>query len=254
MSDKPRSANLPCDCDQGLFDCEGRIRAHLAGNGEAGDELASKFFRLMQAVVAKRIYEERRQDRDDCFQALMEKVFGKTRDRTVLGKMEAGRWRLQDWINRTNRGPFCRWIISVAAKHVIDWNSKPLGPYVAPIDNNAPVAPPIESDSEPGPLAAISEFLGQSTPQLQKLYRLRIEQKMEWPDVALELGVRERTAHYWWKELKRGFLRTLIQQGFDDILLPSIRALLKEPSNEKAHSPKAGLVDDVDDSHNLIKS
>ena len=246
MSNKPRSANLPCACDQKLFDCEGRVRGHLAGNSEAGNELASKFFRLMQAVVAKRIYEERRQDRDDCFQALMLKVFGK--------KTKDDHWRLQDWITRTNRGPFCRWIVAVAAKHVLDWNSKPLGPYVVPIAPEGPVAPPIDSDFDPGPMAAISEFLGQSTPQLQKLYRLRIEQKMEWSDIAVELGVRERTAYNWWKEWKRGLLRSLIRQGFDDILLPVIRALLKEPSNEKADSPKAGLVGDVDDSHNLIKS
>jgi|GEM_PF-1867687 len=245
MSNKPHSKDMPCQCKQGLFDCESRVRAHLAGDSQAGNELGAKYFGLMQSIVAKRIYDTHRQDQDDCFEALVVKVFGR--------KKKDKRWRLQDWINRADRGPFCRWIVAVAIKHVIEWNRKKPKRYLNPLGDD-PVAPPIKGQLDSGIMKLVGRFVVESMPQVQRLYKLKAEQNLEWSDIAMELGVHEKTAYNWWKEFQRGLLRMLMQQGFDDILLPSIRAALKMPIVAKLDRPKDDLVEDVDDSHNVVTS
>ncbi len=246
MSNKPRSKDMPCECRQGIFDCESRVRAYLAGDSTAGHELGSKYVGLMQAIVAKRIYDTHRQDQDDCFEALVLKVFGqKERDQ---------RWRLQDWINRTDRGPFCRWIVAVAIRHVIDWNRKKPSRHLNLLGNDDAVAPSVAGQFDSSIMKLIGGFVGESMPQVQRLYKLKAEQNLEWSDIAVELGVHWKTAYNWWKEFQRGLLRTLMQQGFEDILLPSVRAALKVPIVAKLDRPKDDLVDDVDDSHNVVTS
>ena len=224
MSKTPRPPNDLCHCARGDFNCEELVRRHLAGDRDAGNELASKFQGLIQATVKKRIRADQRQDYEDCAQALMMKVFGKTSD---------GRFRLQDWLDRPDRGPFCYWILAVTVRHVIDWNAKPIGPMDG-LEEFDPVAPIQEPDLEPGPMATIFEFLGQAAPKYQKLFRLRHDQHLEWKEIALELGVIDKTAYNWNKELKHLFLKVLAQKGFDILVASVLRRLLDNDTSSNA--------------------
>lgn len=201
-------ARSVCDCSQGVFDCAGLVRRHLEGDRDAGNQLVEKFGRLMQAIVTKRLRRDQRQDAEDCYQELMLKVFGTTQD---------GRWRLQAWLQKSDRGPFCFWLLVVAGKHAIDWSRRsratPIhgGEHIekVPDKREGPIG------IEPGQLAATYECLSQVDAKFQKLFRLRIEQKLPWDQVAEQLCVSERTVFNHWAELQRMFLAYLKQKGFD---------------------------------------
>ena len=196
-------ARSVCDCSQGVFDCAGLVRRHLEGDRDAGNQLVEKFGRLMQAIVTKRLRHDQRQDAEDCYQDLMLKVFGTTQD---------GRWRLQDWLQKSNRGPFCFWLMVVAGKHVIDWNRRPPRPLNGWEGDHADPPPP-SSPPPDGAEEAVKECLAQLDAQIPELFRQAFKQWVSalarkdnlvvLEKIARELGVTEQVVSKSWRSFQR---------------------------------------------------
>jgi RNA polymerase sigma factor (sigma-70 family) len=89
------------DCDCPPYDCAGRVGLYLAGNREAGDELARKFEPLVRRIVQRILGPEHREEWEDACQAIFLRLFAN------LAKWE-------------QRCPFCKWLAVVAARRAID--------------------------------------------------------------------------------------------------------------------------------------
>ncbi len=195
-----------CHCYQGTFDCRDLVQRHLSGEREAGNALVLKFQQCIHAKITKAIRWDQRQDAEECVQEFWAKMFGQTAD---------GRWRLQDWLLKDPPSRFCAWLRLCAKRHVIDWNLKKITELTG-IDIEGTIGGRNDHDEpEPGPLAAVYECLSQVSPEYQKLFRLRIEEQLEWANIARELGVCEKTAFNRWNNLLGLQQKYLKLKGFD---------------------------------------
>ena len=191
--------------------CAALVERHLSsdrspGEPGPGDDLVLRFQKRMQAIVNKRMRRDRRQDAEDCTQEFWAKMFGHTQD---------GRWRLLEWLNRSDRSPLCAFLCISVGYHVIDWNLRKLTELTG-IDFDGMIGGKGKQVAlEPGPLAAVYECLSQLSPGYQKLFRLRIEDHLEWATIARELGVCEKTAFNRWNNLLELLQKYLKDNGFD---------------------------------------
>jgi RNA polymerase sigma-70 factor (ECF subfamily) len=88
-----------CDCPPD--DCQGRVQAFLAGDREAGDDLARKFTPLVRAIVGRVLGLARREEWEDACQTIFLRLFS----------------NLYRWEKKC---PFCKWLAVVAARRAID--------------------------------------------------------------------------------------------------------------------------------------
>jgi len=184
---------------------ESNSRLAEADKPQAGDTLVLRFQKPIAATVTKRMRRDRRQDIEDCTQEFWAKMFGHTED---------GRWRLREWLTRIDRSPLCAFLRTSVGFHVIDWNLRKVVELTG-IDIEGISGGGSSKGDAPERLAAVYECLSQVSPEYQKLFRLRIEQQLEWANIARELGVSERTAFNRWNNLLERLRRYLKIKGFD---------------------------------------
>ncbi len=111
-----------CDCPP--YDCAGRVALYLAGDRDAGDELARKFAPLVRRIVQRVLGVARREEWEDAAQAIFLRLFA-----------NLDRWE--------QRCPFCKWLAIVAGRRALDLSK--LQPVLEPL--------PLEEIADPNPSA-----------------------------------------------------------------------------------------------------
>jgi RNA polymerase sigma factor (sigma-70 family) len=165
-----------CDCPP--YDCAERVRAYLAGDRAAGDELVRKFQPLVAGIVHRVLGPQRREEWDDACQAIFLRVF------TNLEKWE-------------HRCPFCKWLAIVAARRAIDFTR--LAPAAGPLP-----AQEIADSRTPPPDAETIERIQQAVTRFPEEWRKVWDlwtQGVRREEIARKAGKSVRTIHYWIAEM-----------------------------------------------------
>jgi RNA polymerase sigma factor (sigma-70 family) len=165
-----------CDCPP--QDCAGRVRAYLAGDRSAGDDLARKFGALVRAVVSRVLGPSRREEWDDACQTIFLRLFS----------------NLHRWEQRC---PFCKWLAVVAARRAIDLGRLPNHTGRVPLEQ-------IPDQRSPPPDAETIEQIERAVARFPEEWR----QVWEWwvqgerrEEMARRAGKSLRTIQYWLAEM-----------------------------------------------------
>lgn len=191
MSSTEATTSFPlCDCRQEpkRFDCESRISRWKTGDQLASSELIARFDPMVMYKARRGLRSDHQSEAKDCRQDVWLKVFG-------LGRKDHP--RLHVWLARNDRGPFCRWLKSLTARIVIDWNRRRLKPIPLPETLEQSKAAPVD----PASLERLRETAQELSAEFRELYQLRFEMGLEMKDVARRLGKSVETAYGWQREI-----------------------------------------------------
>lgn len=165
-----------CDCPPD--DCAAKVERYLAGDREAGDELAQKFGGLVRRIVQRVLGPSRREEWDDAVQAIFLRIFA----------------NLHKWEHRC---PFCKWLPILAGRRAIDFTRLP-GPMQPLPEAEVP-------DRRPEPLSCeiveqIERTVSTFPAEWRQVWELWTQgQKREL--IARTVGKSLRTVHYWLAEM-----------------------------------------------------
>ena len=177
-----------CECEHQQFNCPAIVQQFLNGEREAGDRLVRKFEGLVRAKVVGALGGSRSEQFEDCCQFIWIRVFGMSPSK--------GR-RLQLWLDRADRGPFCHWLRVLAVHRAVDWIRQPLVPSGLPVDEIDPAenstAPMIDDET----WSQLSRAIVELPKEFQELFRLWYVEELPWKEIATRLRISERTVFNW---------------------------------------------------------
>jgi RNA polymerase sigma-70 factor (ECF subfamily) len=165
---------IVCDCPP--YDCAGQVRLYLAGDREAGNELARKFTSLVWSIVMRVLGPARREEWEDASQVIFLRVFA----------------NLEKWEKRC---PFCKWLAIVAARRAIDC----IGMHEPVVQLT--IDPPDPSVLDPDTMDCIKTRVAGLSPELQQLFEMW-KQGLSREEMARQLGKSLRTIHYWLADIR----------------------------------------------------
>jgi RNA polymerase sigma-70 factor (ECF subfamily) len=166
-----------CDCPPD--DCAGRVRLYLAGERQAGDELARKFAPLVHSIVQRVLGAGRREHWEDACQAIFLRLF------TNLAK----------WGQRC---PFCKWLAVVAARRAIDLGRLTETPPADPllVEDLADPRPPPDRET----IEQIERAVARFPAEWRQVWDWYV-QGLPREEMARRCGKSLRTVQYWLAEM-----------------------------------------------------
>ena len=168
---------MVCLCPPG--DCKRLVTDALAGNREAGNELASKFYPLTVAIARRAFGTNRPEDVEDAVQAAMLKLV-----------RNMGKWR--------GECPFCKFASVVLGRRVIEWGRGiRLTVPLADVDPPDHRGPPVDLDL----LVKISAALNEFPPDWQQAWWL-IQDGVSQDEAGRAVGKAARTIRVWMAEIR----------------------------------------------------
>jgi RNA polymerase sigma-70 factor (ECF subfamily) len=165
-----------CDCPPD--DCAGRVKAYLAGDRAAGDELVRKFGALVRAVVVRVLGPGQRDEHDDACQTIFLRLFS----------------NLHRWEHRC---PFCKWLAVLAARRAID-----LGRLTMPTGRVALEQVPDQRPAPPDPemMERIEQAVARFPAEWRQVWQMWVQGERR-EEMARRAGRSQRTIQYWLAEM-----------------------------------------------------
>ena len=188
MRDRADEMSGYCGCEQQQFDCIANIQQFIGGTGEAGDRLVRKFEALVRAKVVDTLSGSRSQEVDDCCQFVWIRVFGRAQN---------GMRRLEQWLERTDRGPFCHWLRVVAVHRAVDWIRQPLVSSRQSVDDIDPAEKASKPAIDNETWSSLSHAIAELPTEHQELFHLWYVEELPWKEIAVRLRKSERTVFNW---------------------------------------------------------
>jgi len=145
----------------------------LAGDRDAGDDLARKFNPLVRAIVRRVLSADHHADWDDACQEVLLRVFQ----------------RLDRWEARC---PFCKWLAVVAARRAIDARDPHPNRGLPP----GPIVDPRPAPLSSGTIDRVKCALDNLDPERRRAYDLAIEGATR-KEIAQTMGKSVRTIDNW---------------------------------------------------------
>ena len=191
----PSASLPPCDCQQNLFDCRAQVQSYLAGEGESASVLISRFQGVVRGMARRGMSRADEATIDDATQAIWLKLFatGKNRQR-----------RLQEWLSRTDRPPFCAWLRYLAANRLIDIGRQRSKKADIQMEDDGELPDRAAADDDASTRNEHSEQLRQWVSRLrdndlQQLFTLAYIEELSPSECCARLKVSERT-YFGWKK------------------------------------------------------
>jgi RNA polymerase sigma factor (sigma-70 family) len=168
---------MVCLCPPG--GCGRLVADATAGDREAGNELASKFYPLAVAIARRAFGANRPEDVEDAVQSAMLKLV-----------RNLGKWR--------GKCPFCKFAAVVFARRVIEWGrGTQLTVPLADVDPPDHRGPPLDAELPAKISAALNEF----PPDWQRAWWL-IQDGASQDEAGRAVGKAARTIRVWMAEIR----------------------------------------------------